>query len=57
MYDNFDEADGIGITDEDLNKKLFIPTSLQIDSKSSSSQGNHNDTDAVPETVSLIEVV
>ena len=56
MYDNFQEADGIGITEENLNDRLFEPASLEALSQSGNREAP-SDSEATENTMSLREII
>ena len=56
MYDNLQDADGIGITEDNLNDKLFAPASLKTFTQNGGEQ-TQNDSDVVEPTLSLKEII
>ena len=56
MYDNFQEADGIGITEDNLNDRLFEPASLEALSQSGNREAP-SDSEATENTMSLREII
>ena len=56
MYDNLQDADGIGITEDNLNDKLFVPASLKTFTQNGGEQ-TQNDSNAVEPTMSLKEII
>ena len=56
MYDNLQDADGFGITEDNLNEKLFMPASLKTFTQNGGEQ-THNDSDVVETTLSLREII
>ena len=56
MYDNLQEADGIGITEDNLNDRLFESASLKALSQSGGREAP-SDSEATDNTVSLREII
>ena len=56
MYDNLQEADGIGITEDNLNDRLFEPASLKALSQSGGREAP-SDSEATDNTMSLREII